>query len=75
MRWTLADDARRIDDPQLRPAVERLEESIQVLREEQVAMNARLDTLTLRMDRLSYAIIGGTIAVTASVLIHGFIGG
>ena len=38
-------------------------------------MNARLDTLILRMDRLFYAIIGGMIAVTASVLIHGFIGG
>ena len=127
----MVDDAGRIDDSQLRSAVERLEAASHVAREEQgvansridaireeqvaanvrsdaireeqvaaiarlnaiekeqavtnarldaigkeqAAMNARLDILTLRMDRLFYAIIGGTIAVTASVLIHGLIGG
>ena len=40
---------------------------------EQSAMNARLDILTLRMDRLFYAIIGGSIAVTVAVVAHGFI--
>ena len=45
----------------------------------QHAMTMRLDALearvTARIDRLFYAIIGGTIAVTASVLIHGIISG
>ena len=40
---------------------------------EQSAMNARLDILTLRIDRLFYAIIGGSIAVTVAVVAHGFI--
>ena len=127
----MVDDAGRIDESQLRLAVERLEAASQASREEQVAtnarldgmreeqivansrvdaiekeqvsmntrldaiereqavtnvrlgaiekeqtnMNARLDVLTLRMDRLFYAIIGGTIAVSVSVLIQGFIGG
>ena len=47
---------------------------LDAIEREQAAMNARLDILTLRMDRLFYAIIGGTIAVSVSVLIHGFIG-
>lgn len=127
----MVDDAGRIDDSQLRSAVERLEATSRVAREEQgvansridaireeeiaanvrsdaireeqvaatarlnaiekeqaatnarldvigneqSAMNARLDTLILRIDRLFYAIISGMIAVSASVLIHGFIGG
>ena len=48
---------------------------LDAIEKEQAAMNARLDILTLRMDRLFYAIIGGTVAVCASVLIHGVISG
>ena len=48
---------------------------LDAIEREQAAMNARLDILTLRMDRLFYAIIGGTIAVSVSVLIHGVISG
>lgn len=48
---------------------------LDAIEREQIAMNARLDALTLRMDRLFYAIIGGTVAVTASVLLHGVIVG
>ena len=48
---------------------------LDAIEREQAATNARLDILTLRMDRLFYAIIGGTIAVSVSVLIHGVISG
>ena len=47
---------------------------LDAIEKEQAAMNARLDALTLRMDRLFYAIIGGTITVSAAVLINGFMG-
>ena len=38
------------------------------------AMHARIDALNARIDRLFYAIIGGSIAVVAALLVQGFIG-
>ena len=39
------------------------------------AMHGRIDALNARIDRLFYAIIGGSIAVVAALLVQGFIGG
>ncbi|MCY3544767.1 MAG: hypothetical protein OXH22_12115 [Chloroflexi bacterium] len=83
----MVDDTGRIDESRMWQAVERLESASQATHEEQIAtnvrldaiekeqsaMNARLDILTLRIDRLFYAIIGGSIAVTVAVVAHGFI--
>ena len=63
----------RLDDIEREQAVTNVR--LGAIEKEQTNMNARLDVLTLRMDRLFYAIIGGTIAVSVSVLIQGFIGG
>ena len=127
----MVDDAGRIDESQLRLAVERLEAASQASRDEQVAMNASLDTmreeqivansrvdaiekeqvsmnarldaiereqavtnvrlgaigkeqtnmnahldvLTLRIDRLFFAIIGGSIGVIGALVAHAFITG
>ena len=46
---------------------------LDAIEKEQSDMNVRLDILTLRIDRLFYAIIGGFIAVTFAVVAHGFI--
>ena len=39
------------------------------------AMHSRVDALNARIDRLFYAIIGGSIAVVGALLVQGCIGG
>ena len=39
------------------------------------AMHSRVDALNARIDRLFYAISGGSIAVVAALLVQGFISG
>lgn len=53
-------------------AIERLEVASQATREEQVAMNARLDVFALRIDKLFYAIMGGSIGVVGALVAHAF---
>lgn len=54
-------EAGNIDEPRM-GAIER----------EQVAMIARLDVLTPRMDRLFYANMGGSIGVIGALVAHAF---
>ena len=45
------------------------------IEKEQIAMNTRLDAMSGRIDKLFYAIAGGSITVTAAVIIHGILAG
>ena len=46
---------------------------LDAIEREQIAMNARLDVLTLRIDRLFYAIIGGSIGIIGALIAHALI--